>query len=100
MAIGSERVADPETWPLFQKVVGVGTKRDWKRHVRRSDSRRLCVSDERRDPPDVEKLAKVLIGLAREQEPNQTGSHHAGWPQVDTFGELEPSKYHSGLAFC
>jgi hypothetical protein len=39
--------------------------------MRRADSRRLRVSDERRDPPDVEKLAKVLIGLAREQAANQ-----------------------------
>jgi hypothetical protein len=67
----SERVAGPGTWPLFQKVVGVGTKPDRKRQVRRSDSRRLNVSDERRDPPDVEKLAKVLISLAQEQELNQ-----------------------------
>ena len=58
-------------WSLFAKVVGVSAKRDRKRQVRRSDSRQLRISDERRDPPDVEKLANVLIGLAREQEPNQ-----------------------------
>ncbi|PZS37535.1 MAG: hypothetical protein DLM62_18725 [Pseudonocardiales bacterium] len=49
----------------------VGVKRDRKPRVRCTDSRRLRVSDERRDPLDVEKLAKVLIGLAREQELNQ-----------------------------
>jgi hypothetical protein len=44
------------------------------------------VSNERRDPPDVEKLVKVLIGLAREQEPNQpeaaTQSGHKLAPSV------------------
>jgi hypothetical protein len=30
------------------------------------------VSDDRRDPLDVDKLAKVLIGLAREQELKRT----------------------------
>jgi hypothetical protein len=52
-------------------VVAVDAKRDRKRRVRRSDSLRLRVSDERRDPLDVEKLAKVLIDLARAPEPNQ-----------------------------
>lgn len=64
-------------------MVGVGAKRDRKRHVRRSDSRRLHVNDERRDPPDVEKLAKVLIALAREQEPNQ--------PEAATQGGHKPT---------
>ena len=54
--------------------------------MRRSDARRLRVSDERRDPPDVEKLAKVLISLAREQEPDQsvaiTQSGHKSTPSV------------------
>jgi hypothetical protein len=64
----------------------VGAQRDRKRHVRRSDSRRLRVSEERRDPPDVEKLAKVLIDLAREQELNRpavaTQSGHEPTPEV------------------
>ena len=54
--------------------MGVGAERDRKQPVRRSDSRRLRVSDECRDPPDVEKLAKVLIDLAREQAITQTES--------------------------
>ena len=64
----------------------VGVKRNRKPRVRCTDSRRLRVSDERRDPPDVEKLAKVLISLAREQEPNQpeaaTQSGHEPKPSV------------------
>lgn len=80
------------TWSLFAKVVGVSAKRDRKRQVRRSDSRQLRVSDERRDPPDVEKLANVLIGLAREQEPNQpeaaTESCHKPTSEVGETPEL------------
>jgi hypothetical protein len=85
-AIGSEWVAAPGTRHLFQKAVGVDAKRDRKQYVRRSDSRRLRVTDERRDPPDVEKLAKVLISLAREQELNQpeaaTQSGHKPTPSA------------------
>jgi len=64
----------------------MGAQRDRKRQVRCSDSRRLRVSEERRDPPDVEKLAKVLIDLAREQERNRpavaTQSGHKPTPSM------------------
>ncbi|MDB5076954.1 MAG: hypothetical protein JWO42_3133 [Chloroflexi bacterium] len=36
------------------------------------------VSDERRDLPNVEKLARVLIGLARVQELNQPAATQSG----------------------
>ena len=45
------------------------------------------ISDERRDPPDIEKLAKLLIGLARQQDLNQpttaTQSDHRSTPTVN-----------------
>lgn len=45
------------------------------RRVRRRDSTQLRVRDERRDPPDAKKIAKVLIELAREQR-DDPGRRH------------------------
>jgi hypothetical protein len=59
----------------------MGAKKQRKRRVRRSDSFSLTVRDERRNPPDATKIAKVLIDIARnpdirtnETETDQTES--------------------------
>ncbi len=40
-------------------------KKKRKRRVRRSSSLHLSIHHEPRDPPDIDKLAKLLIDLAR-----------------------------------
>jgi hypothetical protein len=73
------------------------TSRKRKNSNSRSNGRRLTVRGIRRDPPDIQKLSKAVIGLAmaqaeREAQAEQTAREAAAKEQTSPEGDHEPGR--------